>query len=424
MNDSVRRISYCAYHSRLAIVSIGLVLAVPFASLSTADVITVDDDGPADYSTIQEAIDAAKDGDEVLVAPGRYTNPKDLFGDFDQQVVDLAGKAIRLHSSHGPEVTIVDGQGIQRCISCRSAEGPETEIIGFTFTNGSTENGGGGMLNASTDPIVINCIFENNHARTGGAMLNVYSSPFLFNCTFVGNTADENGGGIFSFDSMALIMDCLFSGNSALSGGAMFSRSTSIYPPTLENCTFLRNHAESGGAIHADTTDLMLDECTFVLNEAVSGGAMTNVQSNPSISNCSFVSNDAVDGGGLFNETNAMPIVTECEFMTNAASTGGAAIHNESGALSSIATTLFCGNDPNAIVGSWKDQGKNIFLYQCPLTPDINGDGLVNGNDLTILLGMWGPCSKDADPCSADLDGNSIVDGADLTILLANWTSK
>ena len=128
-----------------------LVLSVAafITSASTADVLTVDDDGPADYFRIQDAVDAANPGDEIIVAPGRYIHLEDLLGDFDQQVVDLAGKAIRLRSSHGPEVTILDGRGVQRCISCRSDEGLDTEIIGFTFKNGSTEYGGGGMLNAS-----------------------------------------------------------------------------------------------------------------------------------------------------------------------------------------------------------------------------------------------------------------------------------
>ena len=50
-------------------------------------------------------------------------------------------------------------------------------------------------------------------------------------------------------------------------------------------------------------------------------------------------------------------------------------------------------------------------------TPDLNGDGVVNGSDLTILLAAWGSVSS-----PADLDGDGIVGGADLTILLAAWS--
>ena len=46
----------------------------------------------------------------------------------------------------------------------------------------------------------------------------------------------------------------------------------------------------------------------------------------------------------------------------------------------------------------------------------VDGDGVVGGADLTILLGEWGSC------CVGDLNGDGIVDGADLTILLSCWS--
>lgn len=48
---------------------------------------------------------------------------------------------------------------------------------------------------------------------------------------------------------------------------------------------------------------------------------------------------------------------------------------------------------------------------------DINGDGLVNGMDLSELLAEWGGADPDA-----DLNNDGIVSAEDLTILLANWT--
>ena len=46
---------------------------------------------------------------------------------------------------------------------------------------------------------------------------------------------------------------------------------------------------------------------------------------------------------------------------------------------------------------------------------DLNGDGSVDGIDLTYLLDQWGRRG------TADLNGDGIVDGADLTKLLARW---
>ena len=48
---------------------------------------------------------------------------------------------------------------------------------------------------------------------------------------------------------------------------------------------------------------------------------------------------------------------------------------------------------------------------------DMNGDGVVDGMDLSELLARWGSSNSDA-----DLTGDGSVGGDDLTILLSNWT--
>jgi hypothetical protein len=49
---------------------------------------------------------------------------------------------------------------------------------------------------------------------------------------------------------------------------------------------------------------------------------------------------------------------------------------------------------------------------------DLNGDGVVGGADLGILLANWGACGAS---CVGDLDGDGVVGGSDLGFLLANW---
>ena len=54
---------------------------------------------------------------------------------------------------------------------------------------------------------------------------------------------------------------------------------------------------------------------------------------------------------------------------------------------------------------------------ECQSCPgDLDGDGIIGGSDLSVLLGAWGT----AEPL-ADLDGNGIVSGSDLSVLLGNW---
>jgi len=51
-----------------------------------------------------------------------------------------------------------------------------------------------------------------------------------------------------------------------------------------------------------------------------------------------------------------------------------------------------------------------------PIIGDINGDGVVNGFDLGLLLSGWGQ------PGPTDLNNDGITNGFDLGVLLTNWS--
>lgn len=59
-----------------------------------------------------------------------------------------------------------------------------------------------------------------------------------------------------------------------------------------------------------------------------------------------------------------------------------------------------------------------VEYEQTGIPGDFNGDGFVNGADLGLMLGAWGPCPG----CPEDMDGNGVVNGADLGLLLVAWT--
>jgi formylglycine-generating enzyme required for sulfatase activity len=48
---------------------------------------------------------------------------------------------------------------------------------------------------------------------------------------------------------------------------------------------------------------------------------------------------------------------------------------------------------------------------------DLNGDGIVAGADLALVLGSWGPCKT----CDGDVNGDHVVDGVDLAFVLTRW---
>ena len=51
-----------------------------------------------------------------------------------------------------------------------------------------------------------------------------------------------------------------------------------------------------------------------------------------------------------------------------------------------------------------------------PCPADLDGNGIVDGGDLGLLLAAWGTADE-----VADLDGSGLVDGADLGLILASW---
>ncbi len=161
-------------------------------SVSSAGLLEV----PAEYATIRTAVQAATDGDEIVVSPGTYVGP-----------VALSGKHIRLRSldPENPQVvagTVVDARQADSALIFSGSESAACVIAGLTLTGGRATYGGG-------------VAGHHTHAQ-------------LSHCRIVGNTAEGvvgnewfpftggDGGGVAHFDGT--IEDCEIARNVAVSG--------------------------------------------------------------------------------------------------------------------------------------------------------------------------------------------------------------
>ncbi len=123
---------------------------------------------PLDYPTIQGAIDAASDGDVVLVAAGTYA-----------ENIDFNGKAITLTSEDGPQLSIIDGLEAGSVVTFESGEGEGSVLERFTICNGKSPLGGGIFCGGSAPLITNNVITQNMSPRGSGICCKDGSSPSI-----------------------------------------------------------------------------------------------------------------------------------------------------------------------------------------------------------------------------------------------------
>lgn len=380
-----------------------------FSSAAMATVITVDDDGPADYDNIQAAIDAASNGDEIAVHPGEYRAPDNT------PVIDLKGKSVWLHGIASPEVTIIEGDNSRRGILCNSGETNTTVIEGFTIQNcvatwqdwdedglqDNWETAGGGMGVGNSSPLIVACRFIGNNGRkSGGGMFNYNSNPSLIACTFEWNFVEEqngNGGGMSNRMSSPDLSDCEFFQNDSYSGGGgMYNYDGSS--PSLVRCDFLENTANvlGGGVYNRFFSEPWFDDCTFIENVCHvygGGGMFSSSLSNTTIMGCDFFNNSATAegsiGGGIGN-SNSSPTLTNCTLANNTASDDGGGLYCTVGSQVILANCTIITNHANRGGGTYFDFFCDVTIDESTLqsnSANLQGGALhVNDYcDVTII---------------------------------------
>lgn len=225
----VNAMKFGLYYATL-VVSDGEVLNSPRVFEVTLHIRGMTAHVPAEYPTIQAAIDDVFEGGTVVVADGVYMGE-------GNQAIDFLGKAITVRSANGPENCIIDVKwGGNRGFYFHSGEDANSVLSGFTVTNGCGYadcwggSGGGAIMCLASSPTISNCIITRS---------TVMPAP-----CHQGSVA-TCGGGVYLRDSAAIIANSVISGNEAGIGGGVYSVDSA---PTIVNCVIVSN---SGGGISA-----------------------------------------------------------------------------------------------------------------------------------------------------------------------------
>jgi hypothetical protein len=264
-------------------------------SMAIADTLRV----PTDFSRIQVAIDAAHDGDVILVAPGVYAE--------DLRIV---AKVLELRSEDGPEVTVVDACGRNSVLTITNSQW--VVVDGFTLTNGNASgagtsnwHGGGIYCFASGALIQSNVVTGNIANSLGGGVFLEESSSILARNLINGNTAYQGGGAAFRRSDDHMTGNTVTCNNAFEGGGVMVNGLYGESSPLIDHNTILTNFAQRGAGIYVDlcaTPSVYFNRIAF--NEANLGGGMyLSGAGETTICNNIVASNSATNvGGGVLSE--------------------------------------------------------------------------------------------------------------------------
>jgi hypothetical protein len=261
-----------------------VLLAIP----CLADTITVDDDGPASYKTIQAALDNSWRGDVIIVKRGTYW-----------EQITFNGRAVTVRSEDPDDPGVVQATVITATsgatVTFNFNEGDGSVLEGFTIT-------GRGIQCLGTSPTITKNVIRNCEgpgiAGRNGAAPTILNNTIvanrqegIYNCEGLirGNTISQNSAGAAFCTGQ--IQDNIITENT-LAGGLYFCNGQII------GNLISGNTSESFGGGISNSTGEIHNNIVAGNKAGHQGGGLYNC--SKSVTNNTIVGNVAGDqGGGL-----------------------------------------------------------------------------------------------------------------------------
>ena len=274
------------------------------------------------------------------------------------------------------------------------------------FVGNQADDRGGGMhCEGGTDLwILTHCTFSGNWAGLAGGLYNGAGSSVITNCMFTGNVSENGGGGIMNATGhTSTLVNCTLSGNWAWSGlGGGIWIDVEVPVTSLENCILWQNFDQDGTGLSAQIHTLeflpLINFCC-VQGWTASWGGMGNIGDDPL-----FVDMDPYPGvqGDLrlssgspcidAGDNNAVPVEVTVDLDGNPRFTDDP-------------STPDTGDGTPPIV----DMGAYEFR-------DCNSNGIPDTDDLDAGTSQDCNTNGIPDECDADFDGDEAPDDCDLDI--------
>ncbi len=405
------------------------------------------------YSTIQSAINAAADGDVVIVSPGTY-----------YENINFHGKAITVRSVNpdDPNVvaaTVIDGShpanpNIGSVAIFASGEDNNSILSGFTVTGGTgswllvswefkglrwNRCGGGVVCYGMSAPTITKNVFINNIAGQGGGIYiygdpvnpndpsnpPLHISPVIADNIFIGNSAIVNhgfappdtnypnndngdGGAIVAFQGCdATITGNLIQYNHAdWYGGGIHLRQWSN--GLIEDNQLIGNDSRLGAGIHITYTSAPTVRLNLIKRNIAGGlgggGIYVYYLSQPIIENNVIAQNTSSNGAGIGVYYDSAPLIRNNLIYKNN-SGAGIRIVASSPAIThnTIANNYFGGVDC--------DSTGTVIIENSIITSNGHGWGIwVHGGSLPVIKynNLWG---NQSGTCGPDIPDQTGING-------------
>lgn len=309
--------------------------------------ITVCQSGCA-YSTVQDAVDAAPDGEVIRIREGVFVGP-----------VSIAGKNLIVRGS-GANATVIDRGPVSVspappaiALACTGSQ--QITISDLTITGGVPFHGfgGGGLENHGCAVNLNRTAILNNGSRGGGGITNDAGSMTVSNSTILNNGSELGGGGISNGASL-LLVSTVVSDNSTWGvgkGGGIENGGTLV----VRYSTIANNQGPDGGGLAnaVGASARVID--SLISNNSTSsadgeGGGVFNVGAVTLRGTLVIANESGSRGGGIFNQAGGRLVLNESTVTRNSAGSSGGGVYSDG--VTSVASSVIARNVPDNCAGS------------------------------------------------------------------------